>query len=428
MKVVIAPGDFPTGLAYKIFGTGPRSRHLRRLLEVIRPDSRCLGLAGDLQEAGGGEHTVVLVDADWAATEEQLLSAGFSPDRLILFPIAEKDFWGYWDFSIKYIDRLVGNDGAVSFSLSDFAGYIADLGRLKVNGDEVEIPTWAYASYMKDALLPHQSKIALVRDQLANRQSRVVLDRIFEQGPRGQWQYYWEHCFGHVQYFDYLSIKPGDVIINGGVLGGYEVPIILAHLQGEGQVHNVDPLGDDYLSDYARTSIEHFAPNVFGHRLAFSDRRGTLRLPVSEDEHGAQAIGKFRDQPVQDLPLRDFPCLTVDQFVSDNQLDRVDLIKFDLEGAEEYVLPGTLATVERFRPQLAVSIYHKVEHIWDLPLFLMERLSDYHFYLDIYSFERFEIILYCIPHERPVRRPGPVEVPPPRRVPALVGQPHRRAG
>ena len=428
MKVVTAPGDFPTDQSYKIFGTGSRSRHLRRLLEVIRPDARCLGLATDLGDVGDGEHSVVLVDADWAATEAELLSAGFSPDRLILFPIVEKDFWGYWDFSIKYIDKMVGKDGAPSFSLSDFAGYIADLGRIKVNGDQLEIPTWAYAAYMKDALVPHQDKIALVRDHLANRKSRAVLDRIFEQGPRGQWQYYWEHCFEHVQYFDYLTIKPGDVIINGGVLGAYEVPVMLAHLQGEGQVHNVDPLGYEYLSDYARASIDHFSHNVFEHRLAFSDRRGTLTLPVSEDEHGAQAIGKFRDQAVEGLPMRDFPCVTVDQFVGDNRLDRVDLIKFDLEGAEEYVLPGTLATIQRFRPQLAVSIYHKVEHIWDLPLFLMERLSDYHFYLDIYSFERFEIILYCVPYERPVRRPGPVDVAPPRRAPALVSQPHRRAG
>jgi hypothetical protein len=111
--------------------------------------------------------------------------------------------------------------------------------------------------------------------------------------------------------------------------------------------------------------------------------------------------------------MQDFPCLTVDQFVADHQLARVDLVKFDLEGAEEYVLPGMMETINRFRPQLAVSIYHKIEHIWDLPIYLMERLPEYHFFLDIYSFERFEIILYCVPFERPVRRLGAVEVAPP---------------
>jgi hypothetical protein len=61
-----------------------------------------------------------------------------------------------------------------------------------------------------------------------------------------------------------------------------------------------------------------------------------------------------------------------------------------------------METINRFRPQLAVSIYHKVDHIWDLPIFLMSRLPEYHFFIDIYSFERFEIILYCVPFERPV--------------------------
>jgi hypothetical protein len=65
-----------------------------------------------------------------------------------------------------------------------------------------------------------------------------------------------------------------------------------------------------------------------------------------------------------------------------------------------------METINRFRPQLAVSIYHKVDHIWDLPIFLMSRLPEYHFFIDIYSFERFEIILYCVPFERPVRRCG----------------------
>lgn len=106
--------------------------------------------------------------------------------------------------------------------------------------------------------------------------------------------------------------------------------------------------------------------------------------------------------------------------MAEQRLDRVDLVKFDLEGAEEYVLPGTMETINRFRPQLAVSIYHKVEHIWVLPLYLMERLPDYHFYLDIYSFERFEIILYCIPFERPVRRAGPIEIATPAAAPRAV--------
>jgi FkbM family methyltransferase len=411
MKVLCSPGDLPAGQPYKIFGRGPRSRHLGRLLEVLRPDVPCLGFEDE--PSGFGAHAIVLVDADWAKVEARLLAEGCHPDRILLFPVPEKEFWAFWDFSVEYIDSIVRRDGAVAFSAEDFVKYVMKLGRISVRDGEVQVPTWAYAAFMKDAIQANREKIDLVRDHLSDRASRDVLDRIFGEGPRGQWHYYWQHCFEHVQYFDYVTVRPGDVIINGGVLSGCEIPLFLAHLQGDGQVHNVDPLGFDYLSDYAKASIDTFSANVFEHRLAFSDRRGTLSLPVSSDAHGAQAIGKYRDQTIEGHAMQDFPCLTVDQFVADQQLKRVDLVKFDLEGAEEYVLPGMMETINRFRPQLAVSIYHKIEHIWDLPIYLMERLPEYHFFLDIYSFERFEIILYCVPFERPVRRLGAVEVAPP---------------
>ena len=408
MKVVCTPGDFPSDVSYKIFGAGPRSRHLQRLLEVLRPDVACQGLQTEITAAG--EHSIVLVDADWATVQEQLLAAGCAPARIVLLPVTEKDLWGYWDFSVRYIDQIERQDNQVPFRSDAFVRYLLEIGRLSLHNGEVQVPTWAYAGLLKQALDPHRDKIALVRDHVSNRASRDVLDRIFGEGPRSQWHYYWEHCFEHLQYFDYVTVRPGDVIINGGVAGGYEIPVLLAHLQGQGAVHNVDPLGFDYLSDYAKPSMQHFARNVFEHRLAFSDQRGTLSLPVSSDESGAQAIGKLRNQKSEEFPMQDFPCMTVDQFVTEQRLERVDLVKFDLEGAEEYVLAGTMETINRFRPQLAVSIYHKVEHIWELPIFLMERLPDYHFFIDIYSFERFEVILYCVPFERAVRRAGPVTV------------------
>jgi FkbM family methyltransferase len=412
MKVVCTPGDFPSGVSYTIFGAGPRSLHLQRLLQVLRPDAICLGLQTAPGPFGdrGDTHAVVLVDADWAAVADRLRAAGCADQRIVLFPVTEQDLWGYWDFSRLFIDQIVREDNQVPFRSDAFIRYLLQIDHLSLANGEVKVNTLAYAGLMQDAVAPHREKIALVRDHVSNHASRDVLDRIFQEGPRGQWHYYWGHCFEHLQYFDYVSIRPGDVIINGGVSGGYEIPVLLAHLQGQGQIHNVDPLGFDYLSDYARPSMEHFASNVFQHRLAFADRRGTLSLPVSTDAGGAQAIGKLRDQTLENCPTQDFPCLTIDQFVTDQRLDRVDLIKLDLEGAEEYVLDGTMETINRFRPQLAVSIYHKVDHIWDLPIFLMSRLPEYHFFIDIYSFERFEIILYCVPFERPVRRCGPVEI------------------
>ena len=65
---------------------------------------------------------------------------------------------------------------------------------------------------------------------------------------------------------------------------------------------------------------------------------------------------------------------------------------------------------EKFRPQLAISIYHTnhgknkfpLTDIVDIPLRLTENLKNYSFFIDHYSFERFEMIFYCIPKEKKI--------------------------
>ena len=100
-----------------------------------------------------------------------------------------------------------------------------------------------------------------------------------------------------------------------------------------------------------------------------------------------------------DLPMVAFPCLTMDQLVEEQGFERLDLIKLDLEGAESKMLTKSMDTIRRFRPQLAISIYHFTFDFWNIPLFFMRLCEDYTFHVEVYSFERWETILYAIPKE-----------------------------
>ena len=50
--------------------------------------------------------------------------------------------------------------------------------------------------------------------------------------------------------------------------------------------------------------------------------------------------------------------ITLDTFVKDNQLNRVDFIKADIEGAERDMLLGAKETLAKFAPKLALCTYH----------------------------------------------------------------------
>lgn len=81
----------------------------------------------------------------------------------------------------------------------------------------------------------------------------------------------------------------------------------------------------------------------------------------------------------------------------DNILDGkpVTFIKMDVEGSELMALEGAKDTIRRYRPRLAISIYHKLTDIYEIPNYLLELVPDYKFYIRHYSSDVYETILYA---------------------------------
>ena len=74
---------------------------------------------------------------------------------------------------------------------------------------------------------------------------------------------------------------------------------------------------------------------------------------------------------------------------------RPTLIKMDIEGAEQDALDGAMTTIDRDRPDLAISVYHRVHDLWTLALAIDERVPGYRFYLRSHAFSGFETVLYA---------------------------------
>ena len=70
---------------------------------------------------------------------------------------------------------------------------------------------------------------------------------------------------------------------------------------------------------------------------------------------------------------------TLDSYVREKNLPRVDFIKLDVEGAELDVLKGAATTIARFKPILALSAYHKWDDFWTLMNFVKSVRPDYEF-------------------------------------------------
>ena len=76
-----------------------------------------------------------------------------------------------------------------------------------------------------------------------------------------------------------------------------------------------------------------------------------------------------------------------------------NLIKMDIEGAEYDALLGARRLIHSFLPGLAISIYHRAEHLWQLPMLVRDIApGKYSFYIRSHAMNTFETVLYCVPN------------------------------
>lgn len=96
-------------------------------------------------------------------------------------------------------------------------------------------------------------------------------------------------------------------------------------------------------------------------------------------------------------------CLKGDNVIDVTSLDaelineKVTFIKMDIEGAEKNALLGAERMIKKFKPKLAISVYHRWEDIYDLPEIILNYDPQYTFYLRHYCINPAETVLYALP-------------------------------
>lgn len=87
--------------------------------------------------------------------------------------------------------------------------------------------------------------------------------------------------------------------------------------------------------------------------------------------------------------------LSIDDLINKYKVPRVDFIKMDIEGAEVNALKGATETIKKFKPRLAISVYHRLSDFFDVPNFISSLNLNYKFCLNHYTIHQEETILFA---------------------------------
>ena len=113
--------------------------------------------------------------------------------------------------------------------------------------------------------------------------------------------------------------------------------------------------------------------------LRFDDgREGSSR--IYEPADAAASAASIEVNPIDDI-LRE---------------RRVTYIAMDIEGAEHNAILGAERTIKKWKPRMAVCVYHKREDLFDILLLLKSFVPQYKFHMRHYTDNQTETVLYAL--------------------------------
>jgi FkbM family methyltransferase len=168
------------------------------------------------------------------------------------------------------------------------------------------------------------------------------------------------------------GVRPGDVVLDVGANMGVFIRTALA--DGASKVVGIDP-EPDCVRGLKRT----FAKEIESGRLIIYpkgawDQDAVLTLHAGQENSGESSFVLPREgaNDISGLPLT-----TIDKIVAELKLERVDFLKFDIEGSERHALAGAKATLARWHPRMAVCTYHIADDPVAIPKAIAEAWSGY---------------------------------------------------
>jgi len=181
------------------------------------------------------------------------------------------------------------------------------------------------------------------------------------------------------QYFDKELIPhiKDIVFVDGGGYVGDTIPEIIKNFPDFKKIYTIEP--NDLHINIAKKNFSKYE-NIEFINCGLGDKKQLSNIP----------------QELQNNCAHDYQAENIDTI--DNLIDeKIDFLKLDIEGAEQDAIKGAKNTIQKYKPILAICIYHKAEDWYKIPQIVLDINPNYDIYLRHYMEGIYETVMYFLP-------------------------------
>lgn len=188
-----------------------------------------------------------------------------------------------------------------------------------------------------------------------------------------------------------IKAQKGDFVIDAGGCFGDTALYFANEVGSDGKVFTFEFVPDNIKILKRNVSLNSSVQNVV--QIIENPLWETSDKPVYFKNNGPASRLGFEPFEGYESIIK---TISIDDFVDKEKIDKIDFIKMDIEGSELSALKGSINTIKKFKPRLAISIYHSLNDFVDIIEYLDKNVPQYQFYLGHYTLHLEETILFAI--------------------------------
>ena len=240
-----------------------------------------------------------------------------------------------------------------------------------------DVPVCGENIFTLDFFNANKEKINSARALFSDELSKKIFDNVLLYKLTGKTDYLFDAECNRKDTFELLCAKEFRSFADLGAYRGDTLEEMLTIAPDLEYAYTLEPDARTYKK--LLSFCENYQGNakIYPKNIAAWDKEETLIFNSSSNRNS----GAF-------APTTNAKTVEIQANSLDNILDGtpIDYIKYDVEGAEKQAIEGSVNTITKFAPSLNISVYHRSEDIFELPLLINYVNPNYKLYLRRYPY------------------------------------------